>query len=313
MILFIARRLGGGIVLMLGVSFVAFALVYAGGQHAAHSILGQDADAAAVAAKEAELGLDQPFLEQYWNWLSTALTGDLGNSWFTSESVLELIGTRLPVTLSIVTLSVLLTAVISILLGMTAAIRSGWLDRVIQVVSVVGVALPNFWIAVVLVVIFAITLGWFPATGYVPFTTDPGRWLATVSLPVTALLFAGIASTAQQIRGATIDVLQRDFVRTLRARGLSERSVIASHVLRAAAVPALTVLSLQFIGTIGGAVVIEKVFALPGMGLLGVNATIKGDMPVIMGVLMMTAIIVVLVNLIIDVVNGWINPKARLA
>lgn len=313
MIGFIVRRIGSGITLMLGVSFVAFALVFAGGQHAAHSILGQDADAAAIAAKEAELGLDQPFFVQYWNWLSRALTGDLGNSWFNSESVLELLGTRLPVTLSIVTLSVLLTGVISIVLGMTAAIRGGWLDRVIQVVSVVGVALPNFWIAVVLVVAFAITLGWFPATGYVPFSDDPGKWLLTITLPVTALLFAGIASTAQQIRGATIDVLQRDFVRTLRARGLSERSVIVSHVLRAAAVPALTVLSLQFIGTIGGAVVIEKVFALPGMGLLGVNSTIKGDMPVIMGVLMLTAVIVVVVNLTIDIINGWINPKARLA
>lgn len=313
MIGFIARRIGGGLILMLGISFIAFALVFAGGTSAAHSILGQDADAAAVAAKEAELGLDQPFLTQYASWLSRAVTGDFGASWFNSESVVQLIGTRLPVTLSIVTVAVLLTGVVSVVLGMTAGVRGGWLDRVIQVVSVVGVALPNFWVAVVLVIVFAIGLSLLPATGYVPLAESPARWLASIALPVAALLFAGIASTAQQIRGATIDVLGRDFVRTLRARGLDERSVLVKHVLRAAAGPALTVLSLQFIGTIGGAVVIEKVFALPGLGLLGVNATIRGDLPVVMGVLIVTALIVVAVNLVIDILNGWINPKARLA
>ncbi|MFT4215011.1 MAG: ABC transporter permease [Microbacterium sp.] len=313
MISFIARRLGGGLVLMLGISFIAFVLVFAGGQHAAHSILGQDADAAAIAAKEAELGLDQPFLAQYWNWLSHALMGDFGRSWFNSETVTDLVSSRLPVTLSIVSVAILLTGIVSVLLGMTAAVRGGWLDRVIQVISVIGVALPNFWVAVVLVLIFAVGLSLLPATGYVPFADSPSRWLASITLPVAALLIAGIASTAQQIRGATIDVLGRDFVRTLRSRGLSDRSVLVKHVLRASAGPALTVLSLQFIGTLGGAVVIEKVFALPGLGLLGVNSTIKGDMPVIMGVLITTAVIVVIVNLVIDIVNGWINPKARIA
>lgn len=313
MIGFIARRLGGGIILMLGISFIAFALVFVGGQHAALTLLGQDADAAAIAAKEAELGLDQPFLTQYWNWLSHALVGDFGRSWFNSESVIELVATRLPVTLSIVTTAILLTGLVSVVLGMTAAVRGGWLDRLIQVASVVGVALPSFWVAIILVLVFAIGLSAFPATGYIPFTQSPSRWLASVTLPITALLIAGIASTAQQIRGATIDVLSRDFVRTLRSRGLGERSVLVKHVLRASAGPALTLLSLQFIGTLGGAVVIEKVFALPGLGLLGVNATIKGDMPIIMAVLITTAIIVIVVNLAIDIINGWINPKARIA
>jgi len=313
MIGFIARRIAGGLVLMLGISFIAFALVFAGGQSTAHSILGQDADAAAIAAKEAELGIDQPFLVQYGNWLFHALRGDFGRSWFNSETVADLVATRLPVTLSIVTTAILLTAILSVLLGMTAAVRGGWLDRVIQVISVLGVALPNFWVAVMLVVIFAIGLSALPATGYVPLGDSLSRWLASITLPVTALLIGGIAATAQQIRGATIDVLGRDFVRTLRARGLSERSVLTKHVLRAAGGPALTVLSLQFIGTLGGAVVIEKVFALPGLGLLGVNSTVKGDMPVIMGVLITTAVIVVAVNLTIDIINGWINPKARVA
>ena len=313
MIGFIARRLGSGIVLMLGISFIAFALVFVGGQHAALTLLGQDADTAAIAAKEAELGLDQPFLTQYCTWLSHAIVGDFGRSWFNSESVIELVATRLPVTLSIVTTAILLTGLVSVVLGMTAAVRGGWLDRLIQVVSVVGVALPSFWVAIILVLVFAIGLSAFPATGYVPFTQSPSRWLASVTLPITALLIAGIASTAQQIRGATIDVLGRDFVRTLRSRGLGERSVLVKHVLRASAGPALTLLSLQFIGTLGGAVVIEKVFALPGLGLLGVNATIKGDMPIIMAVLITTAIIVILVNLAIDIINGWINPKARIA
>jgi peptide/nickel transport system permease protein len=161
-------------------------------------------------------------------------------------------------------------------------------------------------------VTFAITWQVFPATGYTQLTVDPAAWALGLVLPVTALVVGGIASAAQQIRGAVIDVLEHDYVRTLRARGLSDRSVILKHVLRNAAPPALTVLSLQFIGLLGGAVVIERVFAIPGMGTLTVNSSIQGDIPAIMGIVVVLVILVVAVNLVIDLANGWINPKARL-
>jgi peptide/nickel transport system permease protein len=211
-----------------------------------------------------------------------------------------------------VILAVVVTAIISAILGVTAAVRGGWLDRLLQVVSVIGFSLPNFWVALVLVVLFAVAVPIFPATGYVPASESLSGWFLALILPVTALVLGGIASAAQQIRGAVIDVLDMDYVRTLRARGLSSTSVLLRHVLRNAAPPALTVLSLQFIALLGGAVVIERVFAIPGMGTLTINSSFQGDVPALMGVVVALVILVVIVNLVIDLANGWINPKARL-
>ena len=223
-----------------------------------------------------------------------------------------MVANRLPVTLSMVILAVLITAIISAVLGVIAAVRGGIVDKILQFVSVIGVALPNFWVALMLVVVFALTIPIFPATGYVPFQDDPAAWALSLVLPVTALVIGGIASAAQQIRGAFIDVLELDYVRTLLSRGIRRRSVLLRHVLRTAAPPALTVLSLQFIGLLGGAVVIERIFAIPGLGTLTVNSSIQGDIPAIMGIVVVLVIVVVIVNLVIDLANGWINPKARL-
>ncbi|WP_309108885.1 ABC transporter permease [Arthrobacter sp.] len=312
MINFLARRLFAGVVLILVITTLAYALIYSSAGNAARNILGENATADDVAAKARELGLDRPLHEQYFDWFSNAIRGDLGVSWFTSEPVSALLANRLPVTLSMVILAVLVTAVISAILGVTAAVRGGWLDRLLQVVSVIGFSLPNFWVALVLVVIFAVAVPIFPATGYVPMSESLSGWFLALILPVIALVLGGIASAAQQIRGAVIDVLDMDYVRTLRARGLSSTSVLLRHVLRNAAPPALTVLSLQFIALLGGAVVIERVFAIPGMGTLTINSSFQGDVPALMGVVVALVILVVIVNLVIDLANGWINPKARL-
>lgn len=311
MITFLAKRLLAGILLIFVIATITFLLIYSSTGDVARNILGESATAEQLAAKEAQLGLDQPLLVQYGSWLANAITGNFGTSWFTSEPVASALSARIPITLSMVLSAVLLTAVISTVLGVIAAVRGGWVDRLIQFVSVIGFSLPNFWVGLILVLTFAIGLRWLPATGYVPFTESVGGWAATLILPVTALLIGGIAASAQQIRGATIDVLQQDYIRTLRARGVSESSVVYRHALRNAASPALTVLSLQFIGLLGGAVVIERVFAIPGLGSLTVNSALAGDIPILMGIVVVMVILVVIVNLLIDIAAGWVNPKVR--
>ena len=311
MLTFFLRKLASGLVLVVAISFVVFALMYASGEHIARRILGPEADHAQVAAKEAELGLDRPLLVQYGDWLSKVVTGDFGRSWFTAESVTDAVTSRLGVTLSVVIVSLVAVAILSVVLGVVAALRHGWIDKVVQIISVIGVALPNFWVALVLVLTFAIAIPLFPATGFIAPAQSITGWLTTITLPVIAITIGGVAAAAQQIRGSVIDVMRQDFVRTLRSRGLPESRVVTRHVLRNSVGPALTVLSLQFIGMIGGSVVIEKVFAIPGLGMLALNATVRGDIPVVMAVVMTLAVIVVIVNLLIDLANGWASPKAR--
>jgi peptide/nickel transport system permease protein len=164
-----------------------------------------------------------------------------------------------------------------------------------------------------LVIVFAINLGWFNATGYVTVAISPAGWVASVTLPIIALSLATIATVTQQIRGSVLDAMTRDYVRTLQTRGLNSRTIVLQHVLRNAGGPALAVLAVQFIGLLGGAIVIEQIFALPGIGQLTVQATTLGDIPVVMGVVMITAIIAVIVNLAIDLAQAALNPKVRLS
>jgi peptide/nickel transport system permease protein len=183
----------------------------------------------------------------------------------------------------------------------------------VQVFSVLGFAIPGFLIALYLVLIFAINLHWFKATGYVPMTESFTGWLSSVILPIAALSFGAIAAVTQQIRGSMIDGMSRDYVRTLRSRGLDTRSVVYKHALRNAGGPALAILAVQFIGLLGGAVIVEQIFALPGMGQLTVQAGLQGDIPVMMGLVVATAVIVIIVNLLIDLAQAALNPKVRLS
>lgn len=313
MLVFIVRRLISGVVLVVAISVIAFTLLYLGGGNIARQILGPTATPATVALKTHQLGLDQPLVTQYWNWLTGALTGNLGRSWTTGQLVSVSVSSRLAVTLSIVIGAVLVSAILSIVLGVLAARRGGWVDGLVQFVSVVGFAIPGFLIALFLVLTFAIDLHWFKAVGYIPVTTSFTGWLSSVTLPIAALSIGAIASVSQQVRGSVVDAMSRDYVRTLRARGIGINRVVYKHVLRNAGGPALAVLALQFVGLIGGAVVIEQVFALPGIGQLTVQATTAGDIPVVMGVVIATAIIVVIVNLVIDLAQAALNPKVRLS
>jgi peptide/nickel transport system permease protein len=311
MITFLLRRLGAGIILVFAVSTLTFFLTAMAGSDPARRILGNNATAEQVAAKNAELGLDQPTLTRYLDWLGAALRGDLGTSWANNQPVTTLLTQALPVSLSVVLAAVVLTALVSVVLGVVAAVRGGWLDKVLQTISIVAFAVPNFLVGIVLALVFAVQLKMFPALGYVDFADDPGQWLASITLPAVALAIGAIGTVATQTRGSMIDVLQKDYIRTLRSRGLPVRSILLKHALRNAAPASLTVLSLQFIALLGGAVIIEKVFALTGIGGRAAGAAGQGDVPLVLGVVVVMVILVVIVNLLVDIALGFLNPKVR--
>ncbi|MDQ0792377.1 ABC transporter permease [Streptomyces sp. B1I3] len=313
MLNFIARRTASGVLLLAVISFLSYVLLSVPDVDVGRQLLGQGADQAAVHAKNASLGLDRPVLAQYTDWLSHAVRGDLGTSWFTSEDVGAAVAGRLPVTASLMLGVTLVTTALSFLLGVWAGVRRGAVDRFVQVLGVVGYALPGFLVTLVIVLVFAVRLRWFPAIGYTAFTESPSGWLSTITLPVLSLSVASVAGVSQQVRGAVIDVLRQDYIRTLRARGLPMSRIVFRHVLRNASAPALSVLGMQFVGLLGGAVLVEQIFGLPGIGSMTVSYTARGDIPVIMALVMLTVVGVVLINLLVDVMIGWLNPKARVA
>jgi peptide/nickel transport system permease protein len=313
MLRFTVRRLVHGALQLLVIATAAYLLVYLAAGNIARTILGPDATAATVAAKNHELGLDTPLLSRFFTWLGHALTGNFGASWLTSQPVSTAIVSRLEVTLTLVLGAVVVSAVVSAVLGVWAALRGGWADRLVQVLAVLGFAVPGFLVAVFLVRAFALGTHWFKPTGYIPLTTSFSGWVQTVTLPIIALSLATIAGVSQQVRGSVLDALRQDWVRTLRSRGLPERRVVFKHVLRNAGGPALSVLALSFVGLLGGAVIVEEVFGIPGLGQVAVSATSQGDIPMVMGLVVAVGILVILVNLAIDILHGFLNPKARLS
>ena len=313
MILYILRRLGAGIVLVLVVTAITFFLTHAANIPVANNILGAGASRDQVDALNAQLGLDQPVLVQYFHWIVAILHGDLGTSYFTSEPVVSAIAARLPVTLSMVVASLIVTVILSVLLGVAAAAKRGVLDVVLQGITTLSFIFPAILLGIILVFVFAITLELVPAVGYTSFAESPSGWFASIVLPAIVLSIAGVASLSAQIRGSLIDELDRDYIRTLRSRGVSEMSILLKHALRNASGPAFTTFSLLFISLFGSALFIEKIFALPGFGNYGYQGVIQGDLPVMLGVTLFSVLLVVVVNLIVDLVNGWLNPKVRVA
>jgi peptide/nickel transport system permease protein len=313
MLRFILRRLLAGVILLFVVSSLAYLLLYLGAGDIARQILGVSATQEAVDAKAAQLGLDQPLITRYVTWLTDAVTGDFGSSWFTSQPVVAAITSRLAVTLSLVIGTTILTAVVATALGVWAARKRGAADRLVQIVSVLGFAIPGFLIAIFLVNVFALNLKWFRPTGFVQLGTSFPGWLSTVTLPILALAIGAIAAIAAQVRGSVIDTMRQDWVRTLRSRGLSENRVLYKHVLRNAGGPALAVLAVQFVGLLGGAIIVEQIFAIPGLGPVATQSTARGDIPLVMGLVVVTAAIVVIVNIVIEILHGFLNPKARIS
>ncbi len=313
MLRFIGRRLVTGVGLIATLATLTFFLLQFGSTDTARRIAGQSATEDAVQVVEERLGLDQPVLVRFWDWVVAALQGDFGLSWFSGQDVIEAVTSRMQVTVTLAVGSVFLTAIIAIVLGAFAATKRGWLDRAVQIFSVIGQAIPGFLVAMVLVLVFAIQLDWFPATGYTKPSESVPEWLLSIALPVVALTIGSIGGVAQQVRGSMRDAFERDYVRTLRSRGLSHRSVVYKHVLRNAAGPALSILGLQFVILLGGAVIVEQLFSIPGLGPLALSSTSQGDIPVVMGIVVITGVIVIIVNTLVDVAQAWVNPKVRLS
>jgi peptide/nickel transport system permease protein len=277
----------------------------------ARTILGDDFTPEAHQALRHKLGLDKPLLTQYFDWLSGVLHGNLGASPITGLSVSGEIASRIGVTASLVLLTTLVSTLIGVGLGTASAIRAGWLTRAVDVASLLGFAFPGFWVGLVLVAYFSVRLGWFPATGFVQFDVSPSGWALALVLPTTALAVHAIAMIAKQTRDAMLETLSREYIVSLRARGIPERSVVFRHALRNASIPVSTVIGLVFVSLLDGTVLIENVFALPGLGGLVVDATHRHDIPVIQGIVLTFTVVVVVVNLFVDILYGWLNPKAR--
>ena len=307
----VLRRLGSVIPTLFIATIAVFLLVQLVPGNAALFSAGEAATKAAVAARRHQLGLDRPLAAQYWTWVTGVFRGNLGNSLVSGEPVRTAIAQALPVTLTVVGAGLL----VSVVLGIPAGILAGWranrvADRVVTTVTGVGVAVPTFWLGLILVSIFAIQRHWLPATGYVSLAVNFGSAVKHVTLPGLALGVVGSAEIARQLRSAMITALSSDSMRTLHAKGLPGRSLVW-HALRNSAVPLLTILGLQVNQFLGASVIIETVFGLNGLGQLVYNATLEKDFVVIQGVVLVMAIFVIATNLVVDIAYRLVDPRIK--
>jgi peptide/nickel transport system permease protein len=312
---FIARRLAAMVPLLVLITFLVFALVLLIPGDPARTLAGgSKASPADVQAIRHQLHLDQPFLAQYWRWLTHAVRGDLGTSLFQHQKVVTGIRQRLPLTVSLALGGFILSILLGMPLGVLAGTRPGTVpDRSATVGSSVAIAMPDFWLAIILVVIFAVKTHLLPALGYVGLAKSPVQWFKHLLLPWIALGLGGSATLARQVRGSLIDTLDQDYIRTARAMGLPERQVIGRLALKNALTPAMTILGIQFAYLLGGTVIIEQIFAVHGLGEYILQAIDGRDLPIIQGVVLLTALVFVVVNLFVDIGYGVLNPKVRVS
>ncbi|MCP5029423.1 MAG: ABC transporter permease [Actinomycetia bacterium] len=312
MLRLLITRLLAVIPLMLLVGTLVFFLVQLNPVDPTAALLGDDVTLETIEAKREELGLNRPVLTQYVDWLSSAATGDLGESWFTGEPVTKELTRRAKITFSLVFGSLLIAITLGVTLGVAAALKAGrWPDRVVTVVSSLGIAVPNFWVAMILAALFAVRLRWFPAIWTLSRTSSAWGWIYTIILPCIALGTASSAAIARQARSAMIGVLQQDYIRTALAKGLPVRRVIFRHALRNAAIPVVTLVGFQLSALIGGAIFVESIFNIPGLGTLGVDSVLRKNTPVTLGFVMVATFVVVLANILLDMSYAWLNPKVR--
>lgn len=307
----VRRRVALTVVLLLVVSASTFILVSLSPGDPAEQILGFNATPESLARLRSAMGLDQPLWDQYWNWIRSAVTGDLGTSISTGTPVADAISARLPVTLSLVGGALLITSIMGVGGGVLASLRKGAVARAIDAVALLGFALPSFWLASGLVALFAVRLGWFPAIGYVPFAESPADWLRSLVLPIAALALSSVAFVAKQTRESMSGALDSEYVRMGRAHGVPGRSLVLRHALRNAAMPVVTVIGVQAVGLLAGTLFVENVFSLPGLGSLLVQSALGHDVPVVLGITMTITLLVVAVNAVVDLAYTWLNPRVR--
>ena len=313
MVEFLVRRAFISAVTLLIISLIVFTGVRMIPGDPARVLAGTEADEAGIEEIREKYGLNAPLPVQYLRWLGLAATGDLGESIRTRTAVTSMIAGKLPITIELTCLSLLVALSIAVPAGVLAAVRRNTIwDVLASGVSLCGVSIPNFWLGIMLILLVSVRFGWLPASGFVPFVEDPVGNLQRMVMPALVLGTGLAAVLMRQTRNAMIEVLSADYVRTARAKGLAQRAVVVRHALRNGLIPVVTILGLQMGALMGGAVVTEQIFVLPGFGRLIVEAVFTRDYPVVQGVVLITAASYVLINLAVDVSYTVLNPRIRI-
>ncbi|MFT4219559.1 MAG: ABC transporter permease [Microbacterium sp.] len=311
MLRILMRRLVLSVPLVVVVSFLTFALVSLTPGDAVYTILGARATPEQVAQLRAELGLDQPLIVQYANWIRGAVLGDLGHSLLTGQPVTQAISQRLAPTLALIVGAIIVIAMIGVGLGLIAATRGGAVARAIDLLGFAGLAIPGFVLALYLIPFFAVQLRLVPVSGYVPFEGSPQLWFASLVLPVIAVSFGSVGLVAKQTRAAMDDVLSREFISMMIANGYRSRSIVYRHALKTAALPVVALLGVVTVGLLSASVLVESVFAFPGLGGLAVQASSQSDLTLVVGVTVAFTLIVVIINVLVDLTYVLLNSKIR--
>jgi peptide/nickel transport system permease protein len=309
---FIVFRLINAVPVLLIVSFVSFSIMQMVPGDPASVMAGPQATAREVEELRQQLGLDRPFVDQLAIWYGNLLHGDLGRSILLGRSVGQAINERLGITLALALFGFLITLAIAVPAGVLAALRQNtWVDQAVMTVALAGVSLPNFWLGLMLIVLFSVTLDLLPAGGYVPLAEGFGPWFRSLILPSFSLAMLQVGLLARITRSAMLEVLRQDYIRTARAKGLARITVVGKHALKNALVPVITVIGIIFSLLLSGSVVIETVYSLPGLGRLLATSILSRDYPVIQGGLLVSAAMFVFVNLAVDVLYALIDPRLR--
>jgi peptide/nickel transport system permease protein len=312
MITLIMRRLVATVPVLILVTAGVFALLHMTPGDPIDAMMGESQDAVAKAALRAELGLDQPIAVQYLTWMARVLQGDLGRSIRNREPVVENVGRRIAPSLQLAAYAILIALAVAFPLGIVSAVRRNTpVDGAGTLFSLVGLCMPNFLLALILIFVFGVTLRWLPISGYENPLVDLRAGIRSLTLPAITLGLALAAVLTRTLRSSLLEALGEDYVRTARAKGLAERMVVRRHALKNALIPVITLLGLQFGTLIGGAVITEFVFALPGVGRLVVDAVFARDYPMVQGVILLISIGFILSNLAVDLIYGWIDPRIR--
>ncbi|QZT60059.1 ABC transporter permease [Mycolicibacterium austroafricanum] len=310
---FVARRLLLSAVVMIGVLVVVFALVHLVPGDPVRIALGTRYTPEAYEALRAASGLDRPIVSQFFGYLGSALTGDLGVSFRNGDPVTLTLLERLPATLSLGLVGIVIALAIALPAGIYAALREGRLsDALVRISSQFGVSIPDFWMGILLIALFSTVLGWLPTSGYRPLTEDPAGWLRHVVLPGLTVGVVAAAIMTRYVRSAVLEVAAMGYVRTARSKGLSPRIVTFRHTVRNALVPILTITGIQLATLLGGVIVVEVVFAWPGLGRLVFNAVAARDYPLIQGAVLLIAALFLVINLLVDVLYAVVDPRIRL-
>ncbi|MFS0554896.1 ABC transporter permease [Brevibacillus sp. 179-C9.3 HS] len=310
--MFIVRRLLLTIPILLLVSIMTFSLIHMIPGDPARVILGEEATPEAYAALRTELGLDQPIVVQYFSWLGKVVTGDLGISITDRVPVADLIMQRLPATVELTIGTFLVAILIAFPAGILAAVRRGtWIDYTSTFTALGGMSIPSFWLAMMMIIFFAVENQWLPSSGYVPFSENPTQNLMAMILPCLATGLRESAVLMRMLRSSLLDVVSMDFIRTAKAKGLNEARTILGHALRNAMVPVVTTSGLMIAGLLGGLVITESIFSIPGFGRLIVESVFKRDYVTVQGAILVSAVLVVLVNLVVDILYAVIDPRIK--